>query len=108
MLSFPLTSGTVFKLSLFFFKGLCTQRVLSRLADALHSAWSSLGGSSILFVMWWLLWNFRNKKIFEDKAPDKAMFFDDVICKSDYWCRYRSKKVFSWDDWFKNSHLISL
>ncbi|GKB82705.1 RNA-directed DNA polymerase, eukaryota, reverse transcriptase zinc-binding domain protein [Tanacetum coccineum] len=62
----------------------------------------------IFFVMWWLLWNFRNKKIFEDKAPDKAMFFDDVICKSYYWCRYRSKKVFSWDDWFKNPHLISL
>ncbi|GKA33567.1 RNA-directed DNA polymerase, eukaryota [Tanacetum coccineum] len=62
----------------------------------------------IFFVMWWLLWNFRNKKIFEDKAPDKAMFFDDVICKSYYWCRYRSKKVFSWVDWFKNPHLISL
>nr|GEW30943.1 hypothetical protein [Tanacetum cinerariifolium] len=62
----------------------------------------------IFLVMWWLLWNFRNKKIFEDKAPNKVMFFDDVICKSYYWCRYRSKKVFSWDDWFKNPHLISL
>ncbi|GJW76662.1 DUF4219 domain-containing protein [Tanacetum coccineum] len=69
---------------------------------------SKLMLEGIFFVMWWLLWNFRNKKIFEDKAPDKAMFFDDVICKSYYWCRYRSKKVFSWDDWFKNPHLISL
>nr|GEV57212.1 RNA-directed DNA polymerase, eukaryota [Tanacetum cinerariifolium] len=62
----------------------------------------------IFFVMWWLLWNFRNKKIFEDKAPNKVMFFNDVICKSYYWCQYRSKKVFSWDDWFKNPQLISL
>nr|GEY11087.1 hypothetical protein [Tanacetum cinerariifolium] len=62
----------------------------------------------IFFVTWWLLWNFRNKKIFEGKSPYKAMFFDDVICKAFYWCRYRSKKVFSWDEWFKNPHLISL
>nr|GEV26626.1 GDSL esterase/lipase At3g26430-like [Tanacetum cinerariifolium] len=34
----------------------------------------------VFYVMWWLLWAFRNKKIFEDKAPSKAMFFDDVIC----------------------------
>nr|GFA02544.1 RNA-directed DNA polymerase, eukaryota [Tanacetum cinerariifolium] len=46
----------------------------------------------IFFVTWWLLWNFRNKKIFEGKSPYKAMFLDDVICKSFYWCRYRSKK----------------
>nr|GEY58931.1 RNA-directed DNA polymerase, eukaryota, reverse transcriptase zinc-binding domain protein [Tanacetum cinerariifolium] len=25
----------------------------------------------IFLVMWWLLWNFRNKKIFEDKASNK-------------------------------------
>nr|GEU42787.1 RNA-directed DNA polymerase, eukaryota, reverse transcriptase zinc-binding domain protein [Tanacetum cinerariifolium] len=33
----------------------------------------------VFYVMWWLLWNFRNKKIFAVKAPSKAMFFDDVI-----------------------------
>ncbi|GJV27201.1 RNA-directed DNA polymerase, eukaryota, reverse transcriptase zinc-binding domain protein [Tanacetum coccineum] len=32
----------------------------------------------VFYVMWWLLWSFRNKNIFEDKAPKKAMFFDDV------------------------------
>nr|GEW27711.1 RNA-directed DNA polymerase, eukaryota [Tanacetum cinerariifolium] len=41
----------------------------------------------VFYVMWWLLWNFQSKKVFEDKAPDKATFFDDVICKSYYWCR---------------------
>ncbi|GKA10509.1 RNA-directed DNA polymerase, eukaryota [Tanacetum coccineum] len=31
----------------------------------------------IFFVMWWLLWNFRNKKMFEDKSYSKASFFDE-------------------------------
>nr|GEW94047.1 RNA-directed DNA polymerase, eukaryota [Tanacetum cinerariifolium] len=35
-------------------------------------------------VMWWLLWWYRNQKTFEAKAPNKAVFFDDVIAKSFY------------------------
>ncbi|GKC99604.1 RNA-directed DNA polymerase, eukaryota [Tanacetum coccineum] len=62
----------------------------------------------VFYVMWWLLWTFRNKKIFEVKAPSKAMFFDDVICKSFHWCRFRSKVPFSWNDWLKNPFLIKL
>ncbi|GJU82243.1 RNA-directed DNA polymerase, eukaryota, reverse transcriptase zinc-binding domain protein [Tanacetum coccineum] len=62
----------------------------------------------VFYVMWWLLWTFRNKKIFEVKAPSKAMFFDDVICKSFHWCRFRSKVPFSWNDWIKNPFLIKL
>ncbi|GJR00458.1 nucleotide-binding alpha-beta plait domain-containing protein [Tanacetum coccineum] len=33
----------------------------------------------VFYVMWWFLWTFRNKLIFEAKAPLKAMFFDDVV-----------------------------
>lgn len=62
----------------------------------------------IFFVMWWSLWNFRNKKMFQDKFISKATFFDEIICNSYYWCRYRSKTMFSWDDWFKNPSIISL
>ncbi|GJR98447.1 RNA-directed DNA polymerase, eukaryota, partial [Tanacetum coccineum] len=43
----------------------------------------------VYYVMWWLIWSFRNKKIFEAKVLSKALFFDDVVCKSFYWCRYR-------------------
>ncbi|GKA76939.1 RNA-directed DNA polymerase, eukaryota [Tanacetum coccineum] len=32
----------------------------------------------VFFMMWWLLWNFRNKKMFEDKAPSKATILDEV------------------------------
>nr|GEU40815.1 RNA-directed DNA polymerase, eukaryota, reverse transcriptase zinc-binding domain protein [Tanacetum cinerariifolium] len=33
----------------------------------------------VFYVMWWLLWLFRNKIIFEDKTPKKEMFFDDWV-----------------------------
>ncbi|GJW11559.1 RNA-directed DNA polymerase, eukaryota, reverse transcriptase zinc-binding domain protein [Tanacetum coccineum] len=33
----------------------------------------------VFYVMWWHLWTFRNKTIFEAKAPAKALFFDDVV-----------------------------
>nr|GEV32393.1 RNA-directed DNA polymerase, eukaryota [Tanacetum cinerariifolium] len=59
-------------------------------------------------VMWWLLWWYRNQKTFEAKAPNKAVFFDDVVAKSFYWCRSRSKASFSWNDWLKNPNLITL
>nr|GEW24107.1 RNA-directed DNA polymerase, eukaryota, reverse transcriptase zinc-binding domain protein [Tanacetum cinerariifolium] len=29
----------------------------------------------VFYVLWWLLWWFRNKTIFEGKTPKKAMFF---------------------------------
>ncbi|GKB50974.1 RNA-directed DNA polymerase, eukaryota [Tanacetum coccineum] len=62
----------------------------------------------VFYVMWWHLWTFRNKTIFEANAPAKALFFDDVVCKSYNWCRYRCKASFAWNDWLKNPHLISL
>ncbi|GJR06082.1 RNA-directed DNA polymerase, eukaryota, reverse transcriptase zinc-binding domain protein [Tanacetum coccineum] len=62
----------------------------------------------VYYVMWWLIWLFRNKNIFEAKVLSMALFFDDVVCKSFYWCRYRGKVSFSWNDWLKNPNLISL
>ncbi|GJZ58210.1 RNA-directed DNA polymerase, eukaryota, reverse transcriptase zinc-binding domain protein [Tanacetum coccineum] len=55
----------------------------------------------VYYVMWWLLWWYRNKKIFEGKSLIKVMFLDDVISKSFYWCRARCKASFSWTDWLK-------
>ncbi|GKA00995.1 RNA-directed DNA polymerase, eukaryota, reverse transcriptase zinc-binding domain protein [Tanacetum coccineum] len=62
----------------------------------------------VFYVTWWLFWNFRNKKMFEGKIKLKANIFDEIICKSYYWYRYRCKKLFSRDDWIKNPYLISL
>ncbi|GJX09413.1 RNA-directed DNA polymerase, eukaryota [Tanacetum coccineum] len=62
----------------------------------------------VFFVNWWFLWNCRNKNIFEGQAFSKETFFDDIVCKSFYWCCFRSKRSFSWNEWLKNPHLISL
>ena len=62
----------------------------------------------VYYVMWWLLWWYRNQTIFEAKAPNKAVLFNDVITKSFYWCRYRSKVPFSWNEWLKNPNLINM
>nr|GEZ54168.1 RNA-directed DNA polymerase, eukaryota, reverse transcriptase zinc-binding domain protein [Tanacetum cinerariifolium] len=52
----------------------------------------------VFYVVWWYIWSYRNKTIFESKAP----------LKSFYWCRFRSKSLFSWDEWIKNPYLIVL
>nr|GEW30647.1 RNA-directed DNA polymerase, eukaryota [Tanacetum cinerariifolium] len=62
----------------------------------------------VCYVLWWHVWNFRNKTIFGSQIPSKAMIFDDVVSRLFYWCRYRCKVSFSWIEWLKNSHLISL
>ncbi|GJX56651.1 hypothetical protein Tco_0286548 [Tanacetum coccineum] len=34
----------------------------------------------VYHVSWWLLWWYRNQKIFEAKTPNKALLFDDSNC----------------------------
>ncbi|GKA18145.1 RNA-directed DNA polymerase, eukaryota [Tanacetum coccineum] len=34
----------------------------------------------VFFVVWWLVWSYRNKLLFEEKKPSKAIIFDDVVC----------------------------
>lgn len=41
----------------------------------------------VFYVMWWLLWLYRNKVIFESKVPLKALLFEDVVSKSFIWSR---------------------
>ena len=62
----------------------------------------------ICFDLWWLLWVFRNKLIFDVDPPLKADIFDSVVSHTFNWCRSRCKGTFRWDDWLKNPHLISL
>nr|GEX20288.1 RNA-directed DNA polymerase, eukaryota [Tanacetum cinerariifolium] len=50
----------------------------------------------IYYVTWWLVWNHRNKSIFDSRSPSKAIIFDDLVSRSFYWCRYRCKARFSW------------
>ncbi|GJZ51955.1 RNA-directed DNA polymerase, eukaryota, reverse transcriptase zinc-binding domain protein [Tanacetum coccineum] len=62
----------------------------------------------VFYTMWWYIWNFRNKLLFEDKAPLKATLFDNVVSSSYYWCKFRSRSSFSWVEWLNNPRLITL
>nr|GEY03684.1 RNA-directed DNA polymerase, eukaryota [Tanacetum cinerariifolium] len=62
----------------------------------------------VFYVMWWHLWSYRNKLLFDSKAPSKAVLFDDVVSRSFYWCHYRCKASFNWNDWLKNLYLVCL
>ncbi|GKB88317.1 RNA-directed DNA polymerase, eukaryota [Tanacetum coccineum] len=59
---------------------------------------SKLMIEGVFYVVWWHVWTFRNKLLFEDKKPLKAIIFDDVVSRSYYWCKFRCKVSFSWDD----------
>ncbi|GKA72959.1 phospholipase-like protein [Tanacetum coccineum] len=48
---------------------------------------SKLMIEGVFYVVWWHVWTFRNKLLFEDKKPLKAIIFDDVVSRSYYWCQ---------------------
>nr|GEY74185.1 RNA-directed DNA polymerase, eukaryota, reverse transcriptase zinc-binding domain protein [Tanacetum cinerariifolium] len=41
----------------------------------------------VFYVMWWHIWSYRNKLLFDSKIPLKAMIFDEIVSRSFYWCR---------------------
>ncbi|GKC44665.1 RNA-directed DNA polymerase, eukaryota [Tanacetum coccineum] len=62
----------------------------------------------VFSVAWWILWRFRNRLIFEDIPPKRSEIFDDIVLLSFNWCSNRCRKTFSWTEWLKNPHCISL
>ena len=62
----------------------------------------------VFYVLWWILWSFRNKTLFDRKSPKKVSLFDDVVCMSFNWCRSRCKSRFGWDGWLKSPNLIMM
>nr|GEU97174.1 RNA-directed DNA polymerase, eukaryota [Tanacetum cinerariifolium] len=36
----------------------------------------------VFYVLWWYVWTFRNKMIFDTKIPMKATLFDDIVTKT--------------------------
>nr|GEU62706.1 RNA-directed DNA polymerase, eukaryota [Tanacetum cinerariifolium] len=52
----------------------------------------------VFYGLWWSIWNFRNKLLFDNKTPKKALIFDNLVYLSFNWCKYRCKASFKWDD----------
>ncbi|GKC22714.1 RNA-directed DNA polymerase, eukaryota [Tanacetum coccineum] len=49
----------------------------------------------VFYVMWWHVWQYRNKYIFEAVSSPKTMIFEDIVSQYFYWCRNRCKASFS-------------
>ncbi|GJS31327.1 RNA-directed DNA polymerase, eukaryota [Tanacetum coccineum] len=63
---------------------------------------------AVFYISWWLLWRYRNSKIFKEKIPKKSSFFDELQSRSFLWYRFRGKKKFGWNDWLNHPECISL
>nr|GEZ44576.1 RNA-directed DNA polymerase, eukaryota, reverse transcriptase zinc-binding domain protein [Tanacetum cinerariifolium] len=62
----------------------------------------------VIYSLWWNIWVFCNKTLFDSNPPFKAKLFDDIVSSCFYWCSFRCKAAFSWDVWLKNPSLIVL
>ncbi|GJU12113.1 hypothetical protein Tco_1134509 [Tanacetum coccineum] len=40
----------------------------------------------IFYCLWWSVWMFRNKILFEKDTPSQARIFDNIVSNSYYWC----------------------
>ncbi|GJY71904.1 RNA-directed DNA polymerase, eukaryota, reverse transcriptase zinc-binding domain protein [Tanacetum coccineum] len=60
----------------------------------------------IFYCLWWSVWMFRNKILFEKDTPSHARIFDNIVSNSYYWCKFRCKASFKWIDWLKNPYLV--
>ncbi|GJX71458.1 RNA-directed DNA polymerase, eukaryota [Tanacetum coccineum] len=60
----------------------------------------------VYYGLWWYMWNFRNKLLFDKKIPENALIFDNLVSSSFYWCKFRCKASFKWDDWLKNPYIV--
>nr|GEU47694.1 RNA-directed DNA polymerase, eukaryota, reverse transcriptase zinc-binding domain protein [Tanacetum cinerariifolium] len=47
----------------------------------------------VWYSLWWYVWSFRNKILFDDKTPMKAIIFDNVISSSFYWYSFTIKST---------------
>nr|GEV74639.1 RNA-directed DNA polymerase, eukaryota [Tanacetum cinerariifolium] len=40
----------------------------------------------VYYGLWWSIWNFRNKILFDNKIPKKTFIFDNLVSLSFNWC----------------------
>ncbi|GJU41535.1 RNA-directed DNA polymerase, eukaryota [Tanacetum coccineum] len=43
----------------------------------------------IFYCLWWSVWMFRNKILFEKDTPSQARIFDNIVSNSYYWLRIK-------------------
>ncbi|GKF01638.1 RNA-directed DNA polymerase, eukaryota, partial [Tanacetum coccineum] len=55
----------------------------------------------VWITMWWHVWTYRNKILFDVSAPKKNLLFDSIVSTSFHWCNSRCKASFGWNEWLK-------
>ena len=70
---------------------------------------SSLSSKARLFLdgvvgaLLWSIWNFRNRLVFSNSPPKKAVLWDNIVSQSFLWISSRNPKLkLSWVGWLKN------
>ncbi|GKC82186.1 RNA-directed DNA polymerase, eukaryota [Tanacetum coccineum] len=62
----------------------------------------------VFYVMWWMIWKFRNQVLFGSSHPRMELLFDDIVSYSFTWCSNRCKNNIDWISWMKCPKFISL
>ncbi|GKD79840.1 RNA-directed DNA polymerase, eukaryota [Tanacetum coccineum] len=60
------------------------------------------------YVMWWVIWKYRNQILFGPNTPRLELLFEDIVRLSYSWCSHRCKYNFDWNDWMKCPSYLSL
>nr|GEY50841.1 RNA-directed DNA polymerase, eukaryota [Tanacetum cinerariifolium] len=59
----------------------------------------------VFYVAWWYIWNFRNRSIFDDKAPSRSELFDDIVLNDTV--ENRIMKAIQKGDWVKAREIVN-
>ncbi|GKA05709.1 RNA-directed DNA polymerase, eukaryota [Tanacetum coccineum] len=62
----------------------------------------------VFYVMWWMIWKFRNQVLFGSSHPRMELLFDDIVSYSFTWCSNRCKINIDWISWMNCPKSISL
>ncbi|GJW83284.1 RNA-directed DNA polymerase, eukaryota, reverse transcriptase zinc-binding domain protein [Tanacetum coccineum] len=62
----------------------------------------------IFYCLWWSVWMFRNKILFEKDTPSQARIFDNIVSNSYYWCFMDPSHSSALSSVSQNSHVVSL
>ncbi|GJU37573.1 RNA-directed DNA polymerase, eukaryota [Tanacetum coccineum] len=62
----------------------------------------------VFYVMWWVIWKFRNQVLFGTTHPRLELLFDEIVLMSYTWCSSRCKSRFDWILWMKCPSSLTL
>ncbi|GKE55440.1 RNA-directed DNA polymerase, eukaryota [Tanacetum coccineum] len=60
------------------------------------------------YVLWWVIWNFRNQVVFGANHPRLDLLFDDIVRLSYTWCANICNFKIDWNSWLKCPSSFSL